>query len=113
MKNNRRNFLKIAGMAGIGMASAGMASCSQKKDSAQTQRSTAHEKFNMHGFAAPAIDIVRIGIIGIGGRGTAAVRRLTRIDGLEIKAQQQRLPLGERYFSLDSFRRPRPHIGSV
>ena len=86
MKNDRRGFLKLAGLAGIGLASAGAASCTQKLTTMQPHRLTTPKKFNMHGFAAPRLDTVRIGIIGIGGRGTAAVRRLIRIEGIEIKA---------------------------
>lgn len=44
------------------------------------------QKFNMSGYAAPAIPVVRIGIIGLGDRGSGAVERLSYIDGVEIKA---------------------------
>lgn len=40
----------------------------------------------MHGFAAPALDTVRVGLIGIGARGSGTVRRLASIEGVEIKA---------------------------
>jgi predicted dehydrogenase len=42
--------------------------------------------FNMSGYAAPKIDTVRIGFIGLGNRGPAAVERMTHIDGTSIKA---------------------------
>ena len=44
------------------------------------------QRFNMSGFAAPKLEAVRIGIIGIGRRGIGAVHRLKLIEGLEIKA---------------------------
>lgn len=42
--------------------------------------------FNMCGFAAPKLDKVRIGFVGIGDRGSDAVERMTYIDGVEITA---------------------------
>ena len=39
----------------------------------------------MSGYAAPKIDTVRIGIIGLGMRGPGAVERLSYIEGVEIK----------------------------
>ncbi len=44
------------------------------------------QKFNMSGFAAAALPVVRVGIMGLGDRGAGAVKRLTRIEGIEIKA---------------------------
>jgi len=42
--------------------------------------------FNMSGYAAPKIDTVRIGFIGLGNRGPAAVERMKHIEGTDIKA---------------------------
>jgi hypothetical protein len=44
------------------------------------------QQFNMSGYAAPALPVVRIGIIGLGDRGSGAVQRLSNIEGVEIKA---------------------------
>jgi hypothetical protein len=44
------------------------------------------QKFNMSGYAAPALPTVRIGIIGLGDRGSDAVQRLSYIEGVEISA---------------------------
>lgn len=44
------------------------------------------QKFNMSGYAAPALPVVRIGLIGLGDRGSGAVERLSFIEGVEIKA---------------------------
>ena len=46
----------------------------------------------MCGYAAPKLDKVRIGIIGLGQRGPAAVERMSFIDGVEIKALCDKLP---------------------
>ena len=42
--------------------------------------------FNMHGYAAPPLPVVKIGFIGIGVRGGAAVSRIVNIKGVEINA---------------------------
>lgn len=44
------------------------------------------QKFNMSGYAAPALPVIRIGVIGLGDRGSGAVERLSYIEGVEIKA---------------------------
>jgi hypothetical protein len=44
------------------------------------------QKFNMSGYAAPALSTVRVGVIGLGDRGSGAVERLSFIEGVEIKA---------------------------
>src|SRR4030095_7466885 len=48
--------------------------------------------FNMCGYAAPKIDKVRIGIIGLGMRGSDAVERLSYLDGVEIVALCDKYP---------------------
>lgn len=92
MNNKRRDFLKLAGLAGIGSTLLpGFASAQEKQGKALDQiRKQAGRKyrqqFNMSGYAAPKIDTVRIGYIGLGNRGSAAVERITNLQGIEIKA---------------------------
>lgn len=90
MKNNRRNFIKLAGMAGIGLTGAGIlpAYADKRDESGRTPMHVQNpvQKFNMSGYAAPKIDTVRIGIIGTGNRGTGAVVRISKIGNVEIKA---------------------------
>ena len=92
MKYNRRNFLKIAGASSL----SAMSSCNLKVGSSTaTKTNLDHIKkeseknysqiFNMSGYSAPKLDKVRVGFIGIGGRGIGAVRRLSLIEGVEIK----------------------------
>jgi predicted dehydrogenase len=95
MKTNRRKFFQIAGVAGAGVMSGGLSSC---KNPSQVNSPTALEEikqastashpqqFNMCGFAAPKIETVRVGVIGLGNRGPGAVRRLAKIEGVEIAA---------------------------
>jgi predicted dehydrogenase len=93
MKSNRRDFLKAASFAGAGAMTGGLLSgYSPKKPESNLTRileavKKAHpQKFNMSGFAAPALPVVRVGFIGLGDRGSGAVKRLSYIEGVEIKA---------------------------
>ncbi len=86
MKNNRKEFLKQIGLAGLGLTGASKlldVNQSYKKDHFQQAPG---QRFNMHGYAAPALETVRVGLIGIGSRGSGTVRRLAGIEGVEIKA---------------------------
>src|SRR6478672_10389191 len=74
MKSNRRKFLQYTGLTGISLAFADM----------------------MKGFGAGINDhpdilvnqlkTVRIGFIGLGNRGPGAVKRMSQIEGVKIKA---------------------------
>jgi predicted dehydrogenase len=93
MSNNRRDFLKMAGLAGIALAGSGITTgCSTAAPAAgldQIRRQAAktyRQQFNMSGFAAPKMETVRIGFIGLGMRGPGAVSRMNKIEGVEIKA---------------------------
>ena len=93
MATTRRNFLKTATFAGAGaMAGSLISGCTQKQAESnlagilESVKKSHTQKFNMTGYTAPAIPVVRIGIIGIGDRGSDAVQRLSYIDGVEIKA---------------------------
>ncbi|MGZ2370004.1 Gfo/Idh/MocA family protein [Ancylomarina sp. YFZ004] len=92
MASTRRSFLgNLALGAGV-LAAAPLAACSSTKD----ESNLAHIKaaasrnpsmsFNMCGYAAPKLDTVRVGFVGIGDRGSGAVKRMTYIDGVEITA---------------------------
>lgn len=95
---NRRNFLKIAGAAGLGsLFSNGLkgeeAFLGDNQHSPKAlnniyrQAYKKHsQKFNMSGYAAPKLDTVRIGIVGVGSRGGAAVNRLSKIYGVSLVA---------------------------
>jgi len=75
------------------IASAPLAGCSSKANEAEAVahiRKSAERlpkmNFNMCGYAAPKLDKVRVGFVGIGDRGSGAVRRMTYIEGVEITA---------------------------
>jgi hypothetical protein len=87
MNNNRRDFIKIAGMASAGLIAG--------KSQAETVRPKKHvhqQSFNMHGFAAPKLETVRVGFIGVGSRGSGTVERLASVEGVEVKALCDLLP---------------------
>lgn len=103
MKSDRRDFIKITGLAGTGMLASGITSCNSKDMPFAATLKAATEKhkqhFNMCGYAAPKLETVRIGFIGLGNRGPSSLRRLTLIEGVEIKAiceiRKDRLAMGE------------------
>jgi len=93
MKSNRRDFLKHATVAGAGAFAGGLLSgCAPKQPESNlaailgSVKKPHVQKFNMSGYAAPALPVVRVGIIGLGDRGSGAVQRLSYIEGVEIKA---------------------------
>ena len=43
-------------------------------------------QFNMSGYAAPGLDTVRVGVIGLGQRGPHHTRIMSTLEGVEIKA---------------------------
>jgi predicted dehydrogenase len=93
MKSNRRDFFKTAAFAGAGAFAGGIISgcTSSQPDSnlpeiLESVRKPHAQKFNMSGYAAPALPVVRVGFIGLGDRGSGAVQRLSYIEGVEIKA---------------------------
>lgn len=90
MKSNRRNFLKVSGLAGLGLAGGNIldanAAFANPSANTSTHGRQQGKHFNMSGFAAPKLETVRIGFIGLGNRGPAAVDRMRKIEGVEIKA---------------------------
>ena len=84
----------MTGFAGAGLAGAtllpgcttGTAATNSNLDHIREQASRQYsQQFNMHGFTAPALDVVRVGVTGVGNRGSGTVRRLASIEGVEIK----------------------------
>ena len=75
MKTNRREFLKEA-MLLTGAASLGGCASALKVTEGGT----------MNGYVAPKLGKIRVGVVGIGGRGSYAVHRLSTVPGVEITA---------------------------
>lgn len=97
MNNTRRTFLRRLAI-GSGIMATGIPSFAkvigptddEMKRSADTE--AGGQTFNMCGYAAPKIETVRVGIVGLGMRGSDAVERLSFIDGLEITALCDKYP---------------------
>ncbi|WP_035479867.1 Gfo/Idh/MocA family oxidoreductase [Gelidibacter mesophilus] len=83
--NNRRSFLKLSGLAGLGIATGGLVSF-DAASKIEIPPNSGAPRFNMSGYAAPKIETVKIGFIGLGMRGPGAVKRMSYIQGVEIKA---------------------------
>jgi predicted dehydrogenase len=90
MENNRRNFLKLTSLASIGVAGSsilkGFAKEKTKSSADNYQFDTFKQQFNMCGYAAPKLDTVRVGFIGLGQRGPSHLKNMTKLGGVEIKA---------------------------
>ena len=95
MENSRRNFLRMTGLTGLTLAAGNLNSVADEirsRNFADLPRRNMHlqkshvQHMNMSGFAAPKLEIVRIGIIGLGNRGPRHVDTMKRIERVEIKA---------------------------
>lgn len=92
MSSNRRNFLRNITL-GTGALVTGIPAWAN--DQGQDDRTGLSEQspsFNMSGYAAPKLDKVRIGFVGLGMRGPGAVERMSFIEGVEIKALCDKYP---------------------
>ncbi len=91
MKFNRRSFLKAAGLAGTGVLVGCKTTVPEEDRSVfseiKKEAERKHEQiFNMSGYAAPKLDVVNVGFLGVGNRGAAAVERMSQIEGVHITA---------------------------
>jgi len=90
MSSDRRSFLRNMALGSGAIATGSLlSSCGSEERLAQIKASANRKpnmRFNMSGYAAPPLDTVRIGIVGIGDRGSGAVERMTYIEGVEITA---------------------------
>ncbi|HRG83423.1 MAG TPA: Gfo/Idh/MocA family oxidoreductase [Chitinophagaceae bacterium] len=93
MDNNRRKFLRRLAVGGAAMATGAHAWGTTDEQMEQSiQREKSGQRFNMCGYAAPKLNTVRVGVVGLGMRGSDAVERLSYIDGLEITALCDKYP---------------------
>jgi len=77
---NRRDFMKLGAMSGIGVAivGVGISSCATVGRKLQA---TPEQPLQL-----PPINTVRIGFVGVGHQGSSHVENFLKIDGVEIKA---------------------------
>src|SRR5690348_7470070 len=74
---SRRDLLKAAGLAGIGLSTANVADA--YCEPAPKQRTMIGVRFEPH-------DVVRLGIIGVGLRGTEVLKEFLAVDKVVVKA---------------------------
>lgn len=96
MSSNRRSFLQKITL-GTGSVLAGIPVLARvTKDESENEIASSFEqkpqRFNMCGYAAPKLNTVRIGVVGLGMRGSDAVERLSFIEGVEITALCDKYP---------------------
>ena len=85
MNTNRRDFLTGAALAVGGAALAGCAS-------SRSCPSEGCDGAPMLGFAVPKLEVVRIGVVGVGERGRRAAERLAGVPGVEVTAICDNVP---------------------
>jgi hypothetical protein len=81
-KIDRRNFIMSTLAAS---AAAGLSACS-KEDQASPNGWTVTGSPSVMNLTVPAMDRVRVGLIGVGERGSGFVTRFCNIDGVDIVA---------------------------
>lgn len=91
MTSNRRNFLRNVTL-GTGAIATGLPAFATSDDKNEKTARPQAAGFNMSGYAAPKIETVRIGFVGLGNRGPGAVNRISHIEGVEIKALCDKRP---------------------
>src|SRR5262245_23488867 len=89
---DRRKFLKQFAIGTSAIATTSFNDIDLNDDKEKSVPENQGQQFNMCGFAAPKMDIVRIGVVGLGMRGSEAVERLSYIDGVEIVALCDKYP---------------------
>ena len=114
MNSDRRKFLQRIAVGSAALAT-GLPSFAKVTGTTDEQINRSFEmeskgqRFNMCGYAAPKIETVRIGVVGLGQRGSEAVERLSYIDGVEIVALCDKYPdrVASAQKSLEKMQRPK------
>ncbi len=73
---NRREFIKGAFASGAATLAAGCLSTGLRRGDGSP----------MHGYAAPALGHIRLGIVGMGGRGQGVIERIKGLPGITVTA---------------------------
>jgi|TARA_B110000902_G_scaffold104904_1_gene123955 predicted dehydrogenase len=110
---DRRNFLKNAvHSAAIVGTAAVVGGCVAKADSVVLKAQGA----SVMGLAIPKMDVVRVGFIGVGQRGSGHVKHYCHLEGVEIKAicdtQQKVIDRSLKYVVGQGFAKPDVYTGS-
>jgi hypothetical protein len=87
MKDNRRNFIKLTGLTGLGLAGSvvkGFAKETAGRSEGAFEAHAGSQQFNMSGYAAPKMETVRVGFIGLGQRGPTHLNAMTKLSGVSV-----------------------------
>lgn len=88
MENKRRDFLKLTGLTGLGLASGIMKGFAKEPHDNHTfthhNEKFKAQRFNMSGYAAPKLETVRVGFIGLGHRGPTHLKNMVKLQGVQI-----------------------------
>lgn len=85
MDTKRRNFLKLAGLSSAAFFAESLVGSRSASAGNLYKPAIGQKRFNMNGYAAPAMDSVRVGFIGLGMRGPTHLNGMSHIEGVEIK----------------------------
>ncbi len=80
VKGSRRDFLKLSTIASSGIVAANVFTPIQASAQSTTSAKT------MMGFKAPKLDRVRVGLIGVGSRGSSHLGQLLKFEGVAVTA---------------------------
>ncbi len=92
MSSSRRKFLRNIALGSGAIATGLPAVSGERSDLFENPAAWQPGTFNMCGYAAPKIPTVRVAFIGLGNRGMGAVKRMSFIEGVEIKALCDKRP---------------------
>src|SRR4030095_9075402 len=85
-KVSRRELLKVAGIAGLGLTTSRLIDSPAKADDAELAQRRISKNSTMIGVRFEPHDVVRIGIVGVGLRGTDVLREFLAIDKVIVNA---------------------------
>ncbi len=115
MNPTRREFLARTGATTAGLMAANLLRGATAATAVRPAGGSG-ARFNMCGYAAPKLEKVRIGLIGLGNRGMSALPRHKVIEGVEIKAicdlRPERIPLAQKELE-GSGHHPQVYTGSA
>ena len=81
---SRRDLLKAAGLAGIGLSTSNIADAYSLEEEAEQLRRT--QQRTMIGVRFEPHEVVRLGIIGVGLRGTEVLKEFLAVDKVVVNA---------------------------
>ena len=84
-KVSRRDILKAAGLAGVGFSASRVGDANEVIDFEPPQRRNSKQK-SMMGVKFERRDIVRLGMVGVGLRGTSVLKEFLAIDKVRVNA---------------------------